>query len=671
MAELGKAYVQIIPSAQGISGSISSILDSEAGSAGVSAGRSIAGGIGSALKGATGILAGSVTALTASLTASASSVATYGDNIDKMSQKMGISAQGYQEWEAVMQHSGTSMETMKASMKTLANAVENGNGAFERLGISVESLGEMSNEQIFESTIAALQNVDNETERTYLAGQLLGRGATELGALLNTSAEDTQAMRDRVRELGGVMSDDAVKAAAQFKDNLQDLKTAVTGIGRNMVSNLLPSFNQILAGFTSLVAGEEGAKEKLKSGFSDLFSQVDTMARNALSALGSMLSDAVKGLADLLPGIIQTVTELLINLSTAIIQALPQLITTVLPALLDGVVQLVIAIGQAIVQSIPLLLDAAMQLVQGLLDSINLEGVQLKGFDVVENMVQGIVSRLPDLITQGTSMVQNLMEGLITAIPTIMQSATQVIGGFTSFLQENAPLLMQSGITILQNLMNGLISAIPEILNAVITIITSFVQYVTENLPTILECALELMETLVEGLVQGIALILEAMPEIISAIFDTLLEVDWIQLGKDIIAGIVKGIQAMAETLIKAIQDLAKRAFDSVKEFFQIGSPSKLMANKIGHWIPPGIAVGIEDNTQPLESEMQNLSSIATSSFDTNVDVSGVANNGSKTDAILELLARYLPDCAKDVVIDGNSLLDGIDRGLGMEGALA
>jgi hypothetical protein len=40
-------------------------------------------------------------------------------------------------------------------------------------------------------------------------------------------------------------------------------------------------------------------------------------------------------------------------------------------------------------------------------------------------------------------------------------------------------------------------------------------------------------------------------------------------------------------------------------------------------------------------------------------------------DAIVGLLARYLPDCAKDTVIDGKSLLDGIDRGLGMEGAFA
>ena len=114
----------------------------------------------------------------------------------------------------------------------MANAVENGNKAFQRIGLTQEELANMSQEEIFDATIAGLQNVEDETERTYLAGQLLGRGATELGALLNTSAEETQAMKDRVHELGGVMSDEAVKSAAAYQDQLQDMKTAFLFRGR-------------------------------------------------------------------------------------------------------------------------------------------------------------------------------------------------------------------------------------------------------------------------------------------------------------------------------------------------------------------------------------------------------------------------------------------------------
>ena len=289
MPELGKAYVQIVPSAEGIGGQIEAALAPEAKSAGMNLGNSLGGNIGNAIMGSAALVAGATAAVSGAVIKGTSDLASYGDNIDKMSQKMGISAQGYQEWEAVMQHSGTSMETMKSSMKTRANAVEKGNDSFERIGISLEDLGNMSNEEIFNATIAGLQNVDNETERTYLAGQLLGKGATELGALLNTSAEDTQAMKDRVHELGGVMSDEAVKNAAAFQDNLQDLQTAMAGVGNGIFAELLPGMNEIMAGFTSLITGEEGASEAIMNGFDTLFTALGGITENIISTISEIL----------------------------------------------------------------------------------------------------------------------------------------------------------------------------------------------------------------------------------------------------------------------------------------------------------------------------------------------------------------------------------------------
>ena len=133
MPTVGKAYVQIIPKTDGnLTGEIEQALGGE--TIGRNTGMKIAGGIGSALKvggAAAATLAGATAAITGSVIKGTGAVAEYGDNIDKMSQKMGMSAESYQEWDAVMRHSGTSMEAMKASMKTLANAAESGSDAFE------------------------------------------------------------------------------------------------------------------------------------------------------------------------------------------------------------------------------------------------------------------------------------------------------------------------------------------------------------------------------------------------------------------------------------------------------------------------------------------------------------------------------------------------------------
>ena len=298
---IGTAYVQIEPSFEGVVPEI----DKHFGGAGASGGKSFTAGFGKAMAGfgvATAAAGAAIGAIGSKFVSATADVASYGDNIDKMSQKMGLTAEAYQEWDAVMQHSGTSMETMKASMKTLANAAESGNDAFKMLGISQKEIANMSQQELFEATIAGLQNVTDDTQRTYLAGKLLGRGATELGALLNTSAEDTQAMRDRVRELGGVMSQEAVSASAAFQDQLQDMQTAFQGLSRGLTAEFLPSMTTVMSGLTEIFSGN---------------------AEGGLSQISEGINGIVEGITQALPQIAQTATTILEALATAIMQNLP------------------------------------------------------------------------------------------------------------------------------------------------------------------------------------------------------------------------------------------------------------------------------------------------------------------------------------------------------------
>ena len=177
--------------------------------------------------------------------------AEMGDKIDKASQKLGISAEAYQEWDAVLQHSGTSIDSMSVGLKTLASKAASGSDAFEKLGISQKRVASLSREDMFAETITALQNVTDENARAQLAQELFGRSAMEMGALLNTSAEETQAMRDRVHELGGVMSDEAVKSAAAYQDSLQDMNTAINGAKRSLFEALMPAITKLMNAVTN------------------------------------------------------------------------------------------------------------------------------------------------------------------------------------------------------------------------------------------------------------------------------------------------------------------------------------------------------------------------------------------------------------------------------------
>ena len=312
-------------------------------------------------------------------------VAEYGDQIDKMSQKMGLSAEAYQEWDAVMQHSGTSMEAMKASMKTLANAAETGNKAFEKIGLTQEQIATMDQQQLFEATIAGLQNVENTTERTYLAGKLLGRGATELGSLLNQSAEDTQKMRDRVHELGGVMSDESVKAAAAFKDNLQDLQTAVSGLQRNLLGEFMPSLSTIMEGLQDVFSGDyevglDKISQGVEEGIAKLSEVVPVAMERGSQIVGAIVSGIVANAPKILDGLKNAVIEAANSLGSnsgsvaegaiQAFQGLLQGIAEIAPQVLEAVISLLGSLVTEIVNHAPEILSAAGELMLGLVEGI-------------------------------------------------------------------------------------------------------------------------------------------------------------------------------------------------------------------------------------------------------------------------------------------------------------
>lgn len=183
----------------------------------------------------------------------------YGDNVDKMSQKMGISIEAYQEWDAILQRNGSSMNSISTSFKTLALAAQNASdeqvAAFARVGLSLAEVEEMSQEDLFAAVISGLQGMEEGALRTETATKLLGRGAKELGPLLNMTAEETQEMRDRIYDLGGIMSKEAVANAAAHKNAVEDLKTAWGGFVREATSDWIPVLTDLANALADGLAG--------------------------------------------------------------------------------------------------------------------------------------------------------------------------------------------------------------------------------------------------------------------------------------------------------------------------------------------------------------------------------------------------------------------------------
>ena len=422
-----------------------------------------------------------VTAATAAMTTALvngiSKTAEYGDNIDKMSQKMGMTAESYQEWDAVMQHCGSSIESLKPAMKTLATAAESGSDAFEKLGISQEQIAGMSQEQLFDATIAGLQNVTDETQLTYLAGKLLGRGATELGPLLNTSAEDTQAMKDRVHELGGVMSNEAVKAAARYQDSLQDMKASFSGLKNSLISDFLPGMSTVMDGIASLVIGEDSAQSTISSGISQIlesmnsslprlfdagkqiveaiFQAITQNSHQMVSGGIEMLMSLVDGIIKNLPLLVESSAEIIVTIAHSIAESLPDLT----PAIVDVVVQIVetlienvdmlvdasiaiiVALAEGLIKALPELVKAIPQIVTAIVNGFMSLMSQITGIgkSIVTAIGDGIKSLVSDAFTWGKDLIDNFIGGIKEKIQNLKDTVSSVAQAIKDFLGFSEP----------------------------------------------------------------------------------------------------------------------------------------------------------------------------------------------------------------------------------------
>ena len=471
--------------------------------------------------------------LGASFVGATGDVAAYGDSIDKTSQMLGISAEAYQEWSAILQHSGTSIDAMRGGMRALTSAVDKGSESFEVLGISQEQIASMSQEELFSATITALQGVEDETERTILAQSLLGRGAQQMGALLNTSAEETEEMRQRVHELGGVMSDEAVSAAASYQDSLQDMQTAFSGLSRNMTAEFLPSLTTVMDGITNIFAGDS-------------------------SGMG-MISEGISGIAEKINESIPQIT----NVVSGLVTTFGDVIIQSLPTLAESGGQILQTLGDNIIENLPMIIDTAtdiiMRLASGIID--NLPTIIQTSMDIMVALANGLSENLPTLIPKVTLMITQIAKTLTSSenIRNIVKSAITLIRSLATGLIEALPVLINAIPEITTELLNGIIESLPFILNALPGLITEIVNAIVENAPLLLNAVITVVSMVMESAPEILEGIVNALPDILIALVNGIISVFTTLLPQ-----LIEGLITLGATIATHIPDIFKSVIDAI-----------------------------------------------------------------------------------------------------------
>lgn len=194
-------------------------------------------------------------AVSGALIRGAKQVSDFGDRIDKMSQKIGMSRKNFQEWDYIMSQNGGDVETLKMGFKTLTTQIEgvqkgskDSINAFKALGVNVkDNTGKFRDQNdIFNDTVRALQKIKNPTQKAIYANRLFGRSATELRPLLNQEAEAIDNLRQKANSMGLIISDEDVDNARDFQDTMDTFSRFFQAKFATIMMKLMPELSKTL-----------------------------------------------------------------------------------------------------------------------------------------------------------------------------------------------------------------------------------------------------------------------------------------------------------------------------------------------------------------------------------------------------------------------------------------
>ena len=541
--------------------------------------------IGKAMATATAAIGTAAVAAGKKLVDLAGETAEQGDEVDKMSQKLGMSAEAYQKWDYVLGQAGTDITSMTTGMKTLTNKIddakngsEKAQGMFSKLGISMSDLQTMSREDIFAATIKGFQGMSDSTERAALANDLFGKSGQNLTPLFNESAESTEALMQAAEDLGFVMSNKAVKASADYKDSLQTLSKTFSGVKNNIVAELLPGLTSITDGLALLLTGSDGAKEKIQSGAQEivdqmkiLFPQVGDILMTLIETAGEvapeLIGSLVSGLTSGLPQIVESAGMIALSFLSSLLESLPRIS--------DGAVSVVMTLATSILDNLPKILDVACQ--------------------VIVSLANGLSSNLDRLV------------------PSVLSTVVQVC----TTLTDNLPLILDAALRLVLALAQGILQSIPQLVSQLPALIDSILVFLSQATPQIISAGIQLLGALVADLPSIISSILRAIPQILSSIFSAFSSgyASMADVGKNLVIGLWNGIVSLADWLWQSVFGWISGIWNGIKDFFGIHSPSKQMG-WIGEMLVKGMADSIDENADEAVDAAENMSKGVLSAFD-------------------------------------------------------
>ena len=572
--ELGKAYVQIVPSAQGIKSALTEMFDEETDGLGEQTGQSIGQELIGTLKkviaaaGIGKIISDSIN-MGGALQQSLGGVETlFKDSADTVKEyaaqayrTVGLSANDYME------------QTTSFAASLLSSVSQDTDAAAQLANMAMVDMADNSNKMG-----TSMQDIQNayqgfaKQNYTMLDNLKLGYGGTQ--------AEMQRLLKD-AEKLSGVHYDLGNLADMYSAIHVIQKEMDITGTTANEASTTLTGSFAAMKAAAENVLADWSTGADLTAPLQGLVETAQTfLVGNLLPMIGNVLAGIPELVYTLVPEILQSGTQLVTSLAEGFTQGIPDFLSNALPQLLQFTEELRANAG--------VFVDAGLNLITQLLNGLIAGLPDLIAYvpDIIINICGVINDNMPKILAQGVSIIVQLIAGLVQTVPSLLANWKKILEAVLSVI--SAINWLNIGKTILTGVANGVKSMGSSLLNAFKGGFSSALAWIKSLPSQAVQWGKNLIQSFINGLTgKGGAVGAGAIAATAGAtIAKTASGNDWSSVWADANADVADSAQSMAEVVVPAYTksgDAATKAAKKTKAAAQAAETLLWSLQDAGH----------------------------------------------------------------------------------------
>lgn len=506
--------------------------------------------------------------------------------LEVASQQAGYSAeqtaQSYSQLYAILgdqQSSATALQNLQAlglSQQDLTVMIDGAIGAWAKYGdsIPIDSLAEGINETIRSGTVTGtFADVLN------WAAQAAGNAGTAEDEF-NDKLQSTQDPAERARMVMDELARQGLPGLAEaFRETNPEI-VAMNEANAHLqeaLGTIGELLTPIVAGVTEAIAGLLEALAPVGETFISVFQG----AMELVAPIVEQLKASFEGVKEAINNAFTPEQQEAIG---NFFRTLGEVIIAVPFAVLTGAIQLVIAAFQGLVTIIGAVVGFFTETLPSAIQTV------IEWFSQLPSRIAEFFSQvISNVATWASNLVTNMGNAASNAINAVVNFFSELPGKIANFFSQVISNVASWASNLISNMSNAASNAINAVINFFQQLPGRIADFLSQVISRITQWASDMANKAREGarnVVQNVTSTLRELPSKVLSI------------GKDVVTGLWNGISSAGSWIRSKISGWCSGIINSIKSFFHIGSPSKLMRDEIGKWLPRGMAEGIEDETK-------------------------------------------------------------------------